>query len=118
ARLAANENQLDRGVRLPLCLGVRSVEADFAGGGARTGVNSLRQQSPFRLGRLLRLGIEDRLQQLVEVVGWNALRAQSVVRRDQPLVDEVDGYADGCKTGALGIPRLQHPDPALLDCEF
>ena len=64
------------GVPLPcLCdpgLGLLGEELDPAGGGAGAGVDALGQQLAFGDRLALGLGIEDRLQQLVQVVGRNA----------------------------------------------
>src|ERR1700689_996809 len=72
ARLAADKDQLDFGVLFVQRLGVGSVETDLAGGRAWTGGDALRQQLALRLGCFFSLGIEDRLQELIEVVGGNS----------------------------------------------
>ena len=78
----------------------------------------LASNRPAATAALLRLGVEDRLQQLIEVVGRNALGAQRILFADQAFVDQVDGDAHGGETGALGVARLQHPDFAALDGEL
>ena len=62
------------------------------------------------------LGAEDGPQQLVELLGLDA--QERLVRRDEALVDHVDGDADRREAGALAVARLQHEEAALLDGEL
>ena len=55
-------------------LGVVGEELDPAGGGAGAGVDALGQQLALGDGLALGLGIEDRLQQLIQIVRRNPAR--------------------------------------------
>ena len=74
---------------------------------------------PSAMALLLGFGIEDRLQQLIQVVRRNAARPTgplpSVI---SPSLDHVDGEAHGGEAGPLGVAGLQHPELALLDGEL
>ena len=118
AGLAANENQLDVVVLEPFGLGIGGVEADLARGGAGTGVDPLGQQAAGIDGGPLRFGIVDRLQQLVQVVGRNALGIEGFFFGDHPFVDQVDRDPHGGETGPLGVAGLQHPNLAALHREL
>ena len=87
-------------------------------GGAGTGVDPLGQQAAGIDGGPLRFGIVDRLQQLIEVVGRNALGIEGFFFGDHPFVDQVDGDPHGGETGPLGVAGLQHPHLAALHREL
>ena len=64
----------------------------------------------------LGLGIDGRMQQLVERAGLDP--RHRLVLRDQLLVGKLDRDAERRLRGALAVARLQHPELALLDREL
>src|SRR5205807_5266455 len=95
-------------------LGVVGKELDDARGRAGAGIDPLGDDLRLALG----IGIEDRLQQLVQVVRRDARNGQRLLFLDEPLVHHIDGDAHGSKAGPLAVACLQHPEPALLDGEL
>ena len=118
-RFATDEDQLHVVVGVPLLLGIGGMEDDLARRRPRTGVDPLREQTIIFLSLLFRSGIEDRLQQLIQVVRWNPpLLFDGGLRIDQSFVHQVDGDPHGGETGPLGVAGLQHPDVSFLDGEL
>ena len=62
------------------------------------------------------LGIDGRMQQLIELLGSNALDCRSAI--DQFLARHVHGDANRSRAGAFARARLQHPKLATLDGEL
>ena len=88
----------------------RAVEHDAPHGGTWRGVHAL--------GDLLvgRARSEPREHELAQLVAGHA--HQRLVHRDDTLVHELHGNAEGGGGGALAHPRLQHPQLAALDGEL
>ena len=91
-------------------LGVVGREHDLAGRRAR------RRRQAGRDHLALGLGIDGRMQQLVERGRIDA--RHRLFARDQPFVGKLDRDAQRRLGGALAGARLQHPQLALLDREF
>ena len=91
-------------------LGVFGREHDLAGRRAGRGRQAGADDVAFRLG------IDGRVQQLVERGGIDA--DDRLLARDQPFPGHLDGDADRRLGGALARARLQHPQFAALDGEF
>ncbi len=89
-------------------LGLARREDDHARGGAGTGGDALGEQLAAPAGGLLGLGIEERLQELVQVAGRDEARRDGLFLRDQAFLDQVDRDANGGEPGPLGVSRLQH----------
>ncbi len=68
------------------------------------------------MGVLLGLRIDDRVEELVELLGLDAHDGGLFV--DEPLVQHVDRHVQGGGAGALADAALQHPELALLDGEL
>src|ERR1019366_1131231 len=79
-----------------------------AGGGGQT----LGQKREF----LLALGVEHRVEKLVELLGIDA--QDGFLLADQALVDHLDGDAYSRVTGALAVAGLQHVERAVLNGEL
>ena len=62
------------------------------------------------------LGIDGRMQQLIQLFGSNALDCRSAI--DQFLARHVHGDANRSRAGPLARARLQHPKLATLDGEL
>ena len=62
--------------------------------------------------------IENRLQELVEIVRRDAGRVERGALINHAFLDEIVSDVDGGKTRALTATGLQHPDLAVLDGEF
>ena len=91
-------------------LGRVGVEHDRARRGTR------RRVQPRCRDVDLRSRVDHRVQQLVELVRVDA--RHRLLARDQPLVDHLDGDAQGGRGGALAGARLQEEERALLDREL
>ncbi|OPZ91222.1 MAG: hypothetical protein BWY73_01146 [candidate division TA06 bacterium ADurb.Bin417] len=87
-------------------------EDDLAHRSARTGRQPLGQ----RLVGLLGGGIDDRMQQLVQLAGGDP--EHRLVLADQLLLEHVHGDVQGRGAGALAHPALEHPETPLLDGEL
>ena len=74
AGFAADEDQIGLRILLVHPFGVFGEEDDFARGSARTGGDALGDQAAFLVGLLLGRRVEDRLEELVEVVRRDARR--------------------------------------------
>ena len=96
--------------------GVFGVEGDDARRRARTGVEALGEQLVFLDGLRLLLRVEDRAQELVELVRLDA--HERLFLRDQLFLDHVHGDLDGGEGGALADAALQHVQVAVLDREL
>ena len=121
ARLPADEDDPAIGLALVLIdkgLGVLGMELDPARRRSRAGVDPLGEQLAFLDRDTLRFGIEDRLQELVQVVGRDTPDREGLLLGDEPFLHHVDGEADGGKPGALAVARLQHPELLLLHGEL
>ena len=97
-------------------LGIEGVEHHLARGRARTGVEAPREDAPLVLRPALFFHVEDRPQQLVELVGFHATQGFPLV--DQPFLHHIHRDRDGGETGAFPYAALQHPKGAALDGEF
>ena len=97
-------------------LRVGGVEHDPAGGRTRTRRQPARQHPAVRVGRRLGGLVEDRAQDLAEVVGLDAL--QRLLAGDGAGVGHVHGDAHRGEAGALAGAGLQQPEPAVLDGEL
>ena len=86
------------------------VEHELAGGGAGRGGQALGQH------RLLGLGIERRMQQLVELVGIDA--RHRLLAGDEALLGHVDGDLQRGLRRALARAGLQHEQLAVLHGEL
>ena len=62
------------------------------------------------------LGVEDRVQQLVQPVRRHAQQRRLLV--DHALLQHLHRDAHHRRAGALAVARLQHPELALLDREL
>ena len=96
--------------------GVLRAEDDAAGGGAGAGGQALGLDPALLDGLELHVGVEDRPQQLVELLRLDA--HERLLVADEALVGHVDGDADGRQAGALAVARLQHEQAAALDGEL
>src|SRR5262249_26330520 len=82
AGLAANQD--DATLRRPLAvlvdprLGILGVKLDAPRRGSRTGVDALGQKTSFRNCFPFGLGVKERLQELVEIIGRNPRRRESL----------------------------------------
>ena len=63
-----------------------------------------------------RFAVEDRRENLIELIGRNA--ADRGLPVDQLLLHHVDGEPDGGEAGAFAVAGLQHEDFAFLDREL
>ncbi len=108
ARLGAHQKRVVPVAAAPL--GLLGAEGDLAGGGAGGGGEAAPDHGA------LGVGIEGRMQQLVERVRLDA--ADRLLARDQPVACHVDGDLERRLGGALAVARLQHPQLAALDGEL
>ncbi len=107
-RLPADE---DHAVAVLPALGRRvGVEDDLPRGGARRGVQPLRDDLDARRG------IDHRVQELVELPGVDA--DDGVLARDEALVDHVHGGLQRGRGRPLGAARLKQVEPPVLDGEL
>ena len=91
------------------CHGLNSVigrEDDLPHRGSRTRVESAGQH--LDIGR----GVELRMKQLIELLGTHA--PNSLLTRDEPLLDHINSDFDRSCRGSLAHTRLQHPQLTLL----
>ncbi len=96
-------------IRPPLCSDVR-IEDRHPARGART------RRQPAAERCRAHACIDDRVQQLVDLVGRNA--AHGFGRVDQPLRDHVARDADGGRCGPFTVSRLQKVEATPLDGEL
>ena len=68
------------------------------------------------LAPLSAFGIDDRVQQLVQLGGLHAHDRRLLV--DQPLLQHVHGHVQGRRAGALAVAALEHVQLAFLDREL
>ena len=108
ARLDAHQDRL--APRLTRRRGVVGGEHDLAARGAGRGGEARRQ------GRVLRLGIEGRMQHLLERGRLDP--RDRVLARDQPFVGHLDRHPERRARGALAVAGLQHPELAAFDGEL
>ena len=123
-RLAANEDDAAFGIAFAVGIrlavpgdpgfGIVGEELDDARGRARTGVDALGND----LGLPFGCRIEDRLQELIEIVRRNAAGRQRLFLANETFLDHIDRKAHGGEAGPLAVPRLQHPELAFLDGEL
>ena len=97
---------------LALGFGLFSGEDDGAGGHARGGGKAGGED----LGLLLGQGVEDGVQELIELLGLDAQHGGLLV--DQAFLDEVGGDADGGGGGALAVAGLEHEELAIFNGEL
>ena len=118
AGLPADENHASLRVALGVLvhprLRVLGVKLDTSGRGSGAGVDALRKELVLRNGLTFRLGIEDRLQELIQVVRRNPRHREGFVPGDEPLMNHVHGDPHGGKPGPLAVARLQHPELYLF----
>ena len=88
--------------RLGPVLGVHGVEDDPARGRAGTGVEALGQEPAALDGRVLLLRVEDRPEELVELVGLDP--AEGLLLVDELLADHVDRDLDRGEGRPLARP--------------
>ncbi len=93
-------------------VGAVRVQVNLAGGGARTGGQALGND----LGGLLSFRLEDRGEELVELIGWVALDGGLPV--NELLLDHVHRELQRGHGGALAVARLEHEHLAVLDREL
>ena len=118
AGFLTDQNQLEIVVRVPALLSVRRVKHDLSRGSTRPGIDPLCQELVSLYGRCLRCGIENGLQQLIEVVSRNTAFFQSSFGVNQAFVHQIHSNSHCCKPRSLGISSLQHPDLATLNSEL
>ncbi len=99
-------------------LRILGEELDTATGCAGTGVNALCEQLALGDRLALRVGIEKRLQQLVQVIRRDTVDRDGFLPVDQLLLDHIHREADGGEAGTLAVAGLEHPQLAALDGEF
>ena len=87
-------------------------EDDRTDGTARGSGQALRQHLGFLFGR----GVEDRVEDLVELGGGDPHHGGLLV--DHALGDHVGGHLQGGQAGALADTALEHPQLAFLDGEL
>ena len=95
---------------LATALGRVGIEHDLANAGTRRGVETAGEQVAWRVG------VDRRVQQLVELLGVDAL--DRLLLGDDALINHVARHADGGLRGALAVARLQQVELALLDREL
>jgi len=84
--------------------------------GAGTGVQTLDQEPPALDGRFLFLEVEDRPQELVQLVGLDA--GQGFLFANELLLDHVHGDLNGRESRPFPDPALEHIKLPLLDGEL
>ncbi len=109
-RRGLDPHQDDLAAGLAGVLGLVRVEDDLARGGAGRGRQARCQHAA------LGLGVDHRVQELVERTGLDA--ADGLLLRDQAFLREFDRDPQRRLGGALAGAGLQHPELALLDGEF
>ena len=124
ACFAADQNDTAPGIALAVRVGL-SIPADPGLGVVGEEFDDSRRCPRARvdplgnhLGLALCLGIEDRLQQLVQVLRRDAVGGERFFLLDQTLFHHIDRDADGGEAGAFAVASLQHPELALLDREL
>ena len=92
------------------------VKYDATRGRARSSGQTLAEEASDSLRLLFYFLIEDRPQQLIELVWFDAPQCRFLI--DNLRFDHVDGDPHSGEAGTLAGARLQHPELAVLNGEF
>ena len=99
-------------------LGLLRREHDLTRGRTRSRRNALRQELAPLARLFFCVRVEQRLQQLTQVAGWDELRRNRLVRGDQAFLYHIVSHTHGGEASPLGVARLEHVQLVALNSEL